>query len=846
MSNFQILKLMDYNGLNEIEGLQFIPVDQFKRPIPKEWQSKIEKYDLSKCHSVGLVCGSPSGGVEVVDIDLKYDLTGTVYERFKQIVHQMDELLLKKMVVQKTKSGGYHWIYRCTKIGGNLKLANRSTTEEERLQTYAKTYNAEIQKSVEDDVAKKRAKAAKENDNVRVLFETRGIGGQIVISPSKGYDFVFGDLLSIQEITPHERDILHDAAMQFNEVFEEIIVPKKSTIKINGLSPFDDYNERGDIVKLLEDHGWNVVGQKGKKTVFLRPGHTTSKSSGNFDHNLNWFSVFTTSTEFEPQKAYLPYSVFAILECNKDYSEAAKRLVEMGYGEKKELKKETQSTRVIKSRINIEDENFSFLATGSDYEEYLHQVRSGTLQQGLTTGFPSLDQYFLFKEGNLVMTNGIDNTGKALCLKTPIPTPEGWTTMGDIKIGDDIFDENGRICSVIKATDIQYDKKCYKVIFSNREEIICCEDHLWEIQTINKFKKVMSVKQMVSYGIKKEFNQKTLNRYTIDLPTRGKSIQIVEIVTVESVPVRCIEVDSKSHLFLCGKTMIPTHNSVFVWYLAMISAMLHGWKWIVFSSENTLGAFMRKCIQFYWGKQLYGQFAMSDSEYKTAKLFVEDHFKLIKAQEDLYNYRDIINMVKKTRVKYPQLKCGMIDPYNSLKIDMNGFSKLSTHEYHYEALSELKAYGQQTKFGWYINNHAVTAALRTKDENRYPVAPRKEDTEGGGKFSNKADDFITIHRITQHPTDWMITEIHVRKIKDTETGGRPTPHEVPAKFEMYRNGTAFVERLYEGGRAIDPIHEWHYRTNPIQSEVIFSDTKVISMDNVWKPYKDDNETDAEF
>ncbi len=690
--------MIEYNQLNEIEGLQFIPVDQFKRPTVKEWQTKIDKYDLSKCHSVGLVCGVPSGGIEVLDIDLKYDLTGTLYERFKQAVHECCPELLKKLVVQKTKSGGYHWIYRCKKIAGNNKLANRHTTEEEKLQTFAKSYNSEIQKSTPEDEAKKIAKRDKENDKVRVLFETRGVGGQIVVSPSKGYEFVYGDFFSIQEITEEERDVLHETAMSFNEYFEEVIVPKKSTIKIKGISPFDDYNERGDVIKLLQDHGWKVISQKGHKTVLLRPGQTTSKSSGNFDHNLNWFSVFTTSTEFEPQKAYLPYSVFAVLECKKDYSEAAKRLIEMGYGEKKEIKKETTSTRVIQSRVKVDDSDYSFLATPNDYDEYLQQVRSGSLKMGLTTGFPSLDEYFLFKEGNLVMTNGIDNTGK----------------------------------------------------------------------------------------------------------------------------------------------------SVFTWYLALLSAMYHGWQWIIFSSENTLGAFMRKCIQFYWGKQLYGQFAMSDYQYQEAKQFIESHFKLIKAQEDLYNYKDIINMVKKARVKYPNLKSGMIDPYNSLKIDLSGFSKLNTHEYHYEALSEIKAYGQQNNFGWFVNHHAVTAAARTKDgEKKYQVAPRKEDTEGGQKVANKADDFLTIHRITQHPTDWMITELHVRKIKDTETGGRPTPHEVPVKFEMYKGGTAFLERLYEGGVPIDPVQQWHFKRNPEQ-QIIEYPKREIETANIWKPYKDDNGTEAGF
>ncbi|MEG7735995.1 hypothetical protein U2446_15165, partial [Listeria monocytogenes] len=76
-------------------------------------------------------------------------------------------------------------------------------------------------------------------------------------------------------------------------------------------------------------------------------------------------------------------------------------------------------------------------------------------------------------------------------------------------------------------------------------------------------------------------------------------------------------------------------------------------------------------------------------------------------------------MIKKTR-KRGSYQYAMIDPYNSLKIDLSGFSKLSTHEYHYEGISEIKAYGQKTNFGWYVNMHAVTAAARAKDgEKKY-------------------------------------------------------------------------------------------------------------------------------
>ena len=272
----------------------------------------------------------------------------------------------------------------------------------------------------------------------------------------------------------------------------------------------------------------------------------------------------------------------------------------------------------------------------------------------------------------------------------------------------------------------------------------------------------------------------------------------------------------------------------FIWWLKMIAAMYYGHQFVIFASENTIGSCMRALMQFYWGKPLYGFNKMNDLEYQIAKAFVEKHFKLIKAQEDLFNYKDIINMTKIARQEYPNLVDTMLDPYNSLKIDLSGFSKLNTHEYHYEALSEMKAYGQQTNYGWTINHHAVTAAARAKDgEKKYPVAPNKADTEGGQKVANKADDFVTIHRITQHPTDWMITEFHVRKIKETDTGGRPTPIDQPVKFEMYRNGSAFIERLEDGeGRPpIDPIERWHNQYKQNQSPITFPITEAPNWDN---------------
>jgi hypothetical protein len=485
--------------------------------------------------------------------------------------------------------------------------------------------------------------------------------------------------------------------MQLNEVFEEQSHTRiKHPTTNTGLSPFDDYNQRGDVIALLQEHGWKVVNSKGSKTHMLRPGQSTAQTSGNFDHDKNWFSVFTTSTEFEPMRAYLPYAVFATLECNKDFSLASKKLFELGYGERKEQKKEIekQSTRQIASRIDIVNVDVSLFAGPKDYDGYLEKVIDGTLEMGLSTGIPSLDTYFLFKRGDLVMTNGLDNVGKS-------------------EIG---------------------------------------------------------------------------------------------------------------------------------WFFALISALYYNWQWVIFSSENTIGAFMRRMIQMYWGKPLRGDYAMSKEEFNIAKSFIEKRFKIIKAQEQLYNYKDIINLTKIARTEFGNYDAGMVDPYNSLKIDLSGFSKLNTHEYHYEAISEFKSYGQQTNFSWWMNHHAVTAAIRMRDADRkYAIAPRKEDTEGGGKMANKADQFLTIHRLTNHPTDWMNTEIHVRKVKDTETGGRPTPIDEPVKLQRYKGGYAYSEILDGGQLGLDPIEEWHIANNGFVSS-----KKIIAQSNGWLPYKDDNDNPISF
>jgi len=176
-------------------GYSVIPVTSEKIPAIRDWsqfqtrpmtEKECEQY-FSNCWGFALLCG----GVKKVtgfDADLKYDLSGDIFERFK---NKLPIELLKKLYVQTTKNKGYHLLFSCDVVEPNQKLASRYTTAEEKHQTYIQAF----------ENVKTRDKALKiaTQDSMRIIFETRGgsttvSGGYVVMSPSPGYEFIYGKI----------------------------------------------------------------------------------------------------------------------------------------------------------------------------------------------------------------------------------------------------------------------------------------------------------------------------------------------------------------------------------------------------------------------------------------------------------------------------------------------------------------------------------------------------------------------------------------------------------------------------------------------------------------------------
>ena len=74
--------------------------------------------------------------------------------------------------------------------------------------------------------------------------------------------------------------------------------------------------------------------------------------------------------------------------------------------------------------------------------------------------------------------------GKQLALDTPIPTPDGFTNMGDLKVGDTVFDENGKPCRVVAKSEVDDTEQAYKLTFKDGSSIIAGARHLWNCDYI--------------------------------------------------------------------------------------------------------------------------------------------------------------------------------------------------------------------------------------------------------------------------------------------------------------------------------------------------------------------------
>lgn len=276
-----------------------------KAPALKGWQKHAEEpltnFDVFRdTNGIGLVMGFDN--IQCLDIDAKY-FEGDEYNEFVQLIEQNAPDLIQRMIIQKTQSGGYHWIFKCSEIDGNEKLAKNSKGE--------------------------------------VIFETRGRGGQIVVWPTKGYK-IEGKITNVAEITPEERRTIWSCAKMMNAE-----VPKSEPMKdqpldslhfdgVDESTPWGEFRGAHHVVDVLISAGWSIVRENNRMIYVLRSGATTSETSGVIFKDSGLFFPFTTSTQFDAERPYDAFQAYVVLNHNGDFQAAIRELRAQGYGSQPE------------------------------------------------------------------------------------------------------------------------------------------------------------------------------------------------------------------------------------------------------------------------------------------------------------------------------------------------------------------------------------------------------------------------------------------------------------------------------------------------------------------------------
>lgn len=123
-------------------------------------------------------------------------------------------------------------------------------------------------------------------------------------------------------------------AKAFSLILQEKKVPKinlRNKHFKNTENLFENFNQNADVISLLQNHGWKVKYSKGDRIYLQRPGKSGKGVSANFHTGLRLFTTWSSSTQFEVNKAYNPSQLFHILINSNDWKTTSNELKKLNY-----------------------------------------------------------------------------------------------------------------------------------------------------------------------------------------------------------------------------------------------------------------------------------------------------------------------------------------------------------------------------------------------------------------------------------------------------------------------------------------------------------------------------------
>lgn len=276
--------------------------------------------DKNNTNAVAVVCGAISGNLEDIDIDVKHEpgIDAFIFADLKTMYPE----LFDSLRIDRTPSGGYHLLYRVAdhELTGSCNLAEREATEAELA------------------VNPKRPKYC--------FIELKSEGGLTQMPPSPGYT-IYQDR-PVPVITWEDRCSIVNLMKGYNRYvkYEQEYKPTRQDIDYYDENPFDHFNGSDAAADVLTDACWKHSRQMNSQFIYFT--HPESKHRGvhaSFNKKTHSYRIFTSNSEFHPDKKYNPATVLSILLHAGDKKQTFRYLVQKGYGKIKQHREEKIAKR---------------------------------------------------------------------------------------------------------------------------------------------------------------------------------------------------------------------------------------------------------------------------------------------------------------------------------------------------------------------------------------------------------------------------------------------------------------------------------------------------------------------
>jgi replicative DNA helicase len=363
---------------------------------------------------------------------------------------------------------------------------------------------------------------------------------------------------------------------------------------------------------------------------------------------------------------------------------------------------------------------------------------SGGMSRGVPTGFTELDEVTNgLHPGQMIIVAARPGVGKALALDTPLPTPTGWTTMGDVAVGDLLVDGNGLPTTIIAATDVMPGRPCYEIEFSDGTVIVADEQHQWP--TAHGVRTTSMLRAGADTVTASAPPGGLGDGVTLALPRTAVGVSWIR--RVGTVPVRCVEVDNPEHLYLAGAGMVPTHNSTLGLDFMRSASIKNQLASVIFSLEMSKSEIVMRLLS--------AEAKIKLSDMRSGRMSDDDWTRLARRMSEISEAPLFIDDSPNLTMMEIRAKARRLHQKAALRLIVVDYMQLMTSGKKFESRQqEVSEFSRSLKLMAKELEVPVVAIsqLNRGPEQRTDKKPMVSDLRESGSLEQDADMVILLHR----------------------------------------------------------------------------------------------------